>query len=812
MAFNMKWFLISPFTINVLNAAILIVFMIYFLLAGKGKSRATLFLIAFLTGVALVFISFVLIFSSVESYYSTVAWWAIHLFVFASIFMVQFAYYFPENLHPKESKIVLIICTIASFIVYPYYVYKTLSMEPSYSFEGSLFVFFNTPEIGIVIGLEIMWVLLVFLRKAALLSGYQYSGFMSRRAGESGRSPVSKGLVPVFARFYIACIKIFKARERPAKAIRNLILIFVSPIVLISAIVMAYQGFLSWEIVAHILGSGFMVVIFVFIMLYINNSSEPSTFLIKLIGISLGTILIISGLAANIALLTKDEEYDKKRLIEVRQCERAVSYNDFSEIPESVAYILSRRMGERPDSISNKVVYIRDSNFSLQKIIETKVENLPDLKAGLIIRDIPEMTRQYRRISRLNANDYYIRYDFSMDGRLYEVGYSYIDYRKVIHETGLKLVFIIMGSVLFIIVVFPLFFRESLVKPLNVLLEGVKKVNNGDLGVVVPVQVEDEIGFLSGSFNNMVKSILESEEKLKDNLDFQVKLTESYSYFVPKEFLEFLEKKSIIDIKLGDNVQKEMTILFSDIRSFTMLSERMSPQENFNFLNSCLSRIGPVVRNNGGFIDKYIGDAVMALFPGRAEDAVHAAIAMQNVIRTYNRNRENTGYEPIEIGVGIHTGVLMLGTIGEERRMEGTVISDSVNLASRLEGLTKLYGASIIVSSHTLKSLEKASDFASRFLDRVQVKGKKKWVDIFEIFESDLPELVEVMSKTKKDFEQGIYLYKEKEFIKALEHFRKVLEENREDRAARLYVQRCENFAKYGVPDGWEGVTALDEK
>jgi HAMP domain-containing protein len=777
MAFNMKWFLISPFTINVLSAAILIVFMIYFLLAGKGKSRATLFLIAFLTGAALVFISFVLIFSSIESYYSTVAWWAIHLFVFASIFMVQFAYYFPENLHPKESKIVLILCTIASFIVYPYYVYKTLSMEPSYSFEGSLFVFFDTPEIGIVIGLEIMWMLLVFLRKAALLSGYQYSGFMSRWAGESGRSSLSKGLIPVFARFCIAWIKIFKARERPAKAIRNLILIFVSPIVLISAIVMAYQGFLSWEIVAHILGSGFMVVIFVFIMLYINNSSEPSTFLIKLIGISLGTILIISGLAANIALLTKDEEYDKKRLIEVKQCERAVSYNDFSEIPESVAYILSRPMGERPDSISNKVVFVRDSNFSLQKIIETKVENLPDLKAGFIIEDIPEMTRQYRRIGRLDANDYYIHYDFSMDGRLYEVGYSYIDYRKVIHETGLKLVFIIMGSVLFITVVFPLFFRESLVKPLNVLLEGVRKVNNGDLGVVVPVQVEDEIGFLSGSFNNMVKSILESEEKLKDNLNFQVKLTESYSYFVPKEFLEFLEKKSIIDIKLGDNVQKEMTILFSDIRS-----------------------------------DKYIGDAVMALFPGRAEDAIHAAIAMQNVIRTYNRHRENTGYEPIQIGVGINTGVLMLGTIGEERRMEGTVISDSVNLASRLEGLTKLYGASIIVSSHTLKSLEKASDFASRFLDRVQVKGKKKWVDIFEIFESDLPELVEVKSKTKKDFEQGISLYKEKEFVKALEHFRKVLEENPEDRTARLYVQRCEDFERYGVPDGWKGVTALDEK
>jgi hypothetical protein len=218
----MKWFLISPFTINVLNASILLVFMIFFLLAGKRKSRATLFLIAFLTGVTLVFISFVVIFSSIEPYYSTIAWLALHLFVFASIFMVQFAYYFPENLHPRESKIVLVVCTVASSIVYPYYVYKTLSMEPSYSFEGSLFVFLNTPEIGVVIGLEIIWVLLVLLRKAALLSEYRYGGFLNRWAGDPGISQKPKGLIPVFARFCVACIKIFRARARPAKAIRNL--------------------------------------------------------------------------------------------------------------------------------------------------------------------------------------------------------------------------------------------------------------------------------------------------------------------------------------------------------------------------------------------------------------------------------------------------------------------------------------------------------------------------------------------------------------------------------------------------------------
>ncbi len=808
----MKWFLISPFAINVLNVSILIVFMIYFLYKSKGKSEATRFLIAALVGVALVFVSFIAIFSMLNPSYSTFIWQVLHLIVFSIIAMVQFAYYFPENLHPRESRIVLILCVIASLIAYPYYVYKTVMMDPVYSFGGHHYVFLNTPEIGILIGFEIAWMLIVFFRKASMLSGYEYSGFLNRWAGESGNLPVSMAPVRLFARFCIACIKIFKTEDRRAKAIRNLLLIFISPIVIIFAVVLAYQGLLSWEVVAHILGSGFMVVFFIFIIVYINNSSEPSTFMVKLIGISLGTILIAFGLAANIAIKIKDAEYDNKRLIEVKQCKIAVSNSDFSMLPEDVSYMLSRPLGESPDSINNKVILVRDTNFSLQKIVEYNIDKLPALKAGFIIRDIPEMTRQYRRIGRLNANDYYIHYDFSKDGRLYEVGYSYFDYRKVIHETGLTLIYVIIGSVLFIIVVFPLFFYESLVKPLNVLLEGVKKVNNGDLGVVVPVQVEDEIGFLSGSFNNMVRSILDSERKLKDSFDHQVKLTDSYSYFVPKEFLQFLEKESIIDIKLGDNVLKEMTVLFSDIRSFTMLSERMSPQENFNFLNSCLSRIGPVVRNNRGFIDKYIGDSVMALFPEKAGDAVYAAIAMQNVIETYNRHREKTGYEPIEIGVGIHSGVLMLGTIGEEKRMEGTVISDAVNLASRVEGLTKLYGAKIIVSNHTLERLEKSSDFSFRFLDRVQVKGKKRWVDIFEIFDCDPAELMEAKSKTRKDFELGISHYQDKKFSKAVECFKRVLEEHPGDRAALLYVQRCENFKMHGVPDEWDGVTAIDEK
>jgi two-component system sensor histidine kinase ChiS len=255
-----------------------------------------------------------------------------------------------------------------------------------------------------------------------------------------------------------------------------------------------------------------------------------------------------------------------------------------------------------------------------------------------------------------------------------------------------------------------------------------------------------------------------------------------------------------------------MTIFVADIRSFTPLSESMTPQEIFNFLNAYLGRVSPIIREHNGFIDKYIGDEVLAIFPESPEDAVQAAIAIREEIIHHNKRLDEEGYPALEIGIGIQTGNVMLGTIGEDTRRDGTVISDVVNLASRIEGLNKLYGAGIIISEQSLFSLDRPAAYQFRFLDRVQVKGKSDPVSVFEIFDGDPAELVALKLRTRTDFEKGLLHYHSEEFAEAQTFFKAVLEQNSDDKAASLYLKRATDFLTYGVPTDWGGIEALTEK
>ena len=280
---------------------------------------------------------------------------------------------------------------------------------------------------------------------------------------------------------------------------------------------------------------------------------------------------------------------------------------------------------------------------------------------------------------------------------------------------------------------------------------------------------------------------------------------EAFARFVPQEFLLALNKPDIVDVKLGDYVKLDLTILFSDIRSFTALSEKMTPEENFGFLNSYLRRMNPFIWENDGFIDKYIGDAIMALFPKGAGSALSAAVAMLAYIPVYNSHRASFGYRPIGIGIGIHSGSVMLGIIGHERFMQGTAISDAVNLASRMQDLTKEYGVSLVVSSNTLFDLEDPNRFHYRFLDKLRVRGKEEAVSVYEVFDGDDARSIEAKQKTREEFEKGVYDFHAGRYQEALARFNAIRGKENLDPPVEIYRQRCVRATKLGAAEEIEG-------
>ncbi len=229
------------------------------------------------------------------------------------------------------------------------------------------------------------------------------------------------------------------------------------------------------------------------------------------------------------------------------------------------------------------------------------------------------------------------------------------------------------------------------------------------------------------------QDLFELNQELEASLDNEFQLNDACGRFVPHQFLSFLGYESIVEVKLGDAVKKEMSILFSDIRNFTSLSETMTPDDNFKFINGYLKRMEPAIEKNNGFIDKYIGDAIMALFGGTADDAVKAGIKMLQLLNEYNTTRQRPERPPISIGIGINTGSLILGIVGGSNRISGTVISDAVNLASRIESLTGYFGgtssATPVVAGVAALMLSVNPDLTSGEVREIIEKTTDKIVD-----------------------------------------------------------------------------------
>ncbi|HEY5772768.1 MAG TPA: adenylate/guanylate cyclase domain-containing protein, partial [Chitinophagaceae bacterium] len=304
------------------------------------------------------------------------------------------------------------------------------------------------------------------------------------------------------------------------------------------------------------------------------------------------------------------------------------------------------------------------------------------------------------------------------------------------------------------------------------------------------------------------KNIREAREREEAML----RIHEVTKKFVPHEFIRSLGKETLTDVKLGDQVEKIVTVLFTDIRDFTTLSEKMTPEENFHFVSSFNARLGPVIRSNNGFINQYLGDSIMAIFPENPEDALRAAVGMQKAVHELNKERKEAGLPIIRAGIGMHTGSLIMGITGDEFRMDAATISDTVNTAARIESLTKYYKSPLLLSDHTLQFLNGQNNFHFRHLGSVKLKGKNNLLSIVECINGFDELQFERKLQTLSQFNEAMNSYHDQQFENALQIFQAILTNDPDDLTTHYFLTNTKKYLREGVPKNWTGTEEMVSK
>jgi class 3 adenylate cyclase/HAMP domain-containing protein len=309
----------------------------------------------------------------------------------------------------------------------------------------------------------------------------------------------------------------------------------------------------------------------------------------------------------------------------------------------------------------------------------------------------------------------------------------------------------------------------------------VGKIADGDFTARIADVPNDEIGEICVGVNNMAEQLQTLFEQKDNNEKF-------YYKFVPEKFRELLHKENFTELSLGDAESADLTVLFCDIRSFSLNSEMMTAKENFEFVNIIYGIAGPIIRSNGGFVDKYIGDAVMALFEN-ADSAVEAGTELYREIVLNPATAERLGVSSVNIGIGIHSGMARVGIVGEEERMSGTVISNTVNLSSRLESLTKQYSTAMIISKDTLDRLSDPDSLHTRYLGMIQVAGVNEVKALYEVLDCLDEKRKAERTANEKDFREAVRMFHLGDLNGSVDLFRKAAAESENDPVPNMYIE-----------------------
>jgi adenylate cyclase len=388
-------------------------------------------------------------------------------------------------------------------------------------------------------------------------------------------------------------------------------------------------------------------------------------------------------------------------------------------------------------------------------------------------------------------------------------------YREVAEITTRSTV--ILGVSILLSLLLLLVFAGYLTRPVTSMVAIMKKIiQDNDLSRRVPVEFGDEIGTLAHTFNIMTGELEKAYNGIKKYALSAVlakkqeqEIRNIFQKYVPKNVIDqYFENPEALLV--GDT--RLLAVLFSDIRSFTSLSEGLKPAELVTSLNSYFSTMVDIVMAREGIVDKYIGDAIMAFFGAPVhhdDDALRAllvALEMHEALAAFNEEQGKRGRPRFRIGIGISYGDVTIGNIGSEKKMDYTVIGDMVNLASRLENLTKAYHQQIIFSENVYARVQ--GRLPCRMLDKVVVKGKTQGEKIFTAQKT----LSVREEKAWAYHHAGLKFYYDREFPRAAKHFNAVRKLLPADMVSALFLERCLNFQKKPPPPDWTGVQVMETK
>jgi adenylate cyclase len=375
----------------------------------------------------------------------------------------------------------------------------------------------------------------------------------------------------------------------------------------------------------------------------------------------------------------------------------------------------------------------------------------------------------------------------------------------------------ILGISLLVSVALLLTFSYYITQPLRNVIGAMREViSTNDLSKRVEIIYRDETGELGHTFNIMTDELDRAYRQIKGYAlkaaiaqSREQKIRNIFQKYVPNDVIEqfFANPEAML---VGED--RSLAVLFSDIRSFTRISEKMTPREIVESLNAYFERMVEIIMNRHGIVDKYIGDAIMAFYgaPVKHEDdafqAVLSAFEMLRTLREFNRGQQSRNRPTFRIGIGINFGSVTVGNIGSEKKMDYTVVGDMVNLASRLEGLTKVYHEPFIISEYVYEMVKEK--VPCRLIDRVVVRGRTKGVGIY----TPRSEFTRTVKTAWKYHIAGLKLFYNRDFDRAARYFEKVHELMPNDMCSQIFLDRCQAYKNLSLPSDWDGAVEMVEK